>query len=106
MSREDKPSHFCPDYCQFVIHRNFICRQRTECWHLKDRKVKAEVVELTISGQTRRVTIVGENNVFKPLWYLEDGSMLPKNYEIFSKPRKEKTQKEKYDEMKARTRNH
>jgi CO dehydrogenase/acetyl-CoA synthase gamma subunit (corrinoid Fe-S protein) len=72
---------------------------------LKDRKVAPEVVEITIGGQSKRVTIVGENDVFKPIYYLENGSLLPKNYKIFNElptPRKEKTQKEKYDEMKAR----
>jgi hypothetical protein len=76
---------------------------------LKDKKVAPEVVEITIGGQSKRVTIVGENDVFKPIYYLENGSLLPKNYNIFNElpqPRKEKTQKEKYDEMKLRTRNH
>ena len=105
MSQVDRPSTWCPDYCQHVIHQDFICRKFKECHHLKDRKVAPEVVEITIGGQSKRVTIVGENDVFKPIYYLENGSLLPKNYKIFNElptPRKEKTQKEKYDEMKAR----
>jgi uncharacterized protein with WD repeat len=69
---------------------------------LKDRKVTPEAVEITMGGQTKRVTIVGENNVFKPIWYLENGSLLPKNYKIFSEPSRRvvKTQKEIYDSQK------
>ena len=106
MSQVDRPSTWCPDSCQHVKHQDFICREFDECHHLKDRKVTPEAVEITMGGQTKRVTIVGENNVFTPIWYLENGSLLPKNYKIFNQlptPRKEKTQKEKYDEMKARS---
>jgi len=101
MSLEDKPSKFCPSECTLFT----VCRTATICHHLQDREVPPEVVEVTMGGQTKRVTIVGENDVFKPIYYLENGSLLPKNYKIFNElpqPRKEKTQKEKYDEMKAR----
>lgn len=109
MLQEGKPSPFCPDFCPSVKANEFSCRKYTNCWHIKDKKLSPKPLELTIRGVNHKVTIIGENNVFAPIWYLKDGSlpqMLPKNYEIFSKLpefRKEKTQKEKYDEMKAKS---
>jgi len=108
----EKPSQFCDPNCSFVKANEFSCRQLTNCWHLKDHKLSPRNVEITIRGQSHRVTIIGENDVFKPIWYLKPGSlpqMLPKDYEIFNQfpiKREEihiKTQKEKYDEMKTRS---
>lgn len=107
MSQEGSPSPFCPSFCEFVKHQDFCCRQYTECNHLKDRELPPEVVELTICGQTKRVTIVGENDVFKPIYYLKDGGMLPKNYKIFSEVTHTEeidVRKINYDRMKAEQR--
>jgi hypothetical protein len=72
MNLEKQPSPFCPAFCSFVKARSFECQQYTECNHLKDKEIKPEVVEVSICGQSKRVTIVGENDVFKPVYYLED----------------------------------
>ena len=108
--KTEAPSPFCPDFCSFVKARDFCCKELTVCWHLKDREVPPKAVELNIGGVSRRVTIVGENEVFAHLWYLgeRDGlpSMLPKNYEIFSTPRQrqEPSKKEQYDTQKKKER--
>ena len=86
MNTTEKPSKYCPSFCEFVKHGSFECKLYTECWHKEDKEVTPREVEFTICGVTRRVTITGENEVFKPIWYLSDGSMLPKNYEIFCEP--------------------
>ena len=105
-----QPSKFCDPNCSFVKANEFSCRKLTNCWHLKDHNLSPKDIDVTIRGVSHRVTIIGENDVFEPIWYLKPGSlpqMLRKNHEVYAEPVGHseihiKTQKEKYDEMKKR----
>lgn len=107
MNLNEKPSQFCPSFCEFVKHRRYECKLYTDCNHLKDREVTPQIVDVTICGQTNRVTIIGENEVFAPIWYLKEGTLpqiLPKNYEVFSQVPEARKQKEIYDTKKKKER--
>jgi hypothetical protein len=76
----EKPSRFCPDDCEFNKHGEYdICVRFTDCWHHQDRELPPRDITLHLPhGRVNMVTIVGENEVFRPMWILSDGSLISK----------------------------
>ena len=80
-SKLEQPSRFCESSCIFLKLKDFgTCVIRGNCWHLQDKEVKPPVkLELHLpNNRVELVTIVGENNVFQPMWYLDDGTGIMK----------------------------
>jgi len=73
----EQPSKFCESECGFVKRRDFdTCFIYGNCWHLQDKEINPPVkTKLYLpNNRVELITIVGENNVFQPMWYLDDGT--------------------------------
>jgi hypothetical protein len=75
-------SKFCETSCGFVIRKDFdTCKINGQCWHLQDKEINPPVkIELDYPDRTDLVSIIGENNIFSPIWYLDDGTSINKRH--------------------------